>query len=73
MKYWAFISYSHADQSFARRLHDTLQGHGVRCWLDEKQLLPGHDLYDEVDRGIRLWDKVLVCCSNNSLTSWPLR
>ena len=64
------ISYSHADKSFARRLHDTLQGRGIRCWLDEHQLLPGDDIYAEVDRGIRLWDKVLLCCSEKSLTSW---
>ena len=68
--YSCFISYSHADAAFACRLHDRLQANGVRCWLDEHQLLPGHDIYDEVDRGIRLWDKVLLCCSKNSLTSW---
>jgi len=68
--YSCFISYSHADKSFARRLHDTLQGRGIRCWLDEKQLLPGDDIYQRVDEGIRLWDKVLLCCSENSLTSW---
>jgi hypothetical protein len=68
--YSCFISYSHADKSFARRLHDTLQRRGIRCWLDEKQLLPGHNIYDEVDRGIQLWDKVLLCCSKDSLTSW---
>jgi uncharacterized protein YjbI with pentapeptide repeats len=68
--YSCFISYSHADTSFARRLHDTLQGRGIRCWLDEKQLRPGDDIYYEVDRAIRLWDKILLCCSENSLTSW---
>jgi TIR domain-containing protein/pentapeptide repeat protein len=68
--YSCFISYSHADKSFARRLHDTLQGRGIRCWLDEKQLLPGDDIYHRVDEGIRLWDKVLLCCSESSLTSW---
>jgi len=68
--YSCFISYSHQDKAFARRLHDTLQGRGIRCWLDEKQLLPGDDIYDHVDRGIKLWDKVLLCCSKNSLTSW---
>src|SRR6185295_5538661 len=68
--YSCFISYSHADKAFARRLHDKLQGQGIRCWLDEKQLLPGDDLHDAVDRGIRLWDKVLLCCSEASLTSW---
>ena len=68
--YSCFISYNHADKVFARRLHDTLQGRGIRCWLDEKQIRPGDDMHDEIDRGIKHWDKVLLCCSQNSLTSW---
>jgi uncharacterized protein YjbI with pentapeptide repeats len=68
--YSCFISYSHADKAFARRLHDALQSRGMRCWLDEKQLLPGDDIYHRVDEGIRLWDKVLLCCSKQSLGSW---
>lgn len=68
--YSCFISYSHEDKVFARRIHDTLQGRGIRCWLDEHQLLPGDDIYEQVDRGIRLWDKVLLCCSESSLASW---
>lgn len=68
--YSCFISYSHNDKPFARRLHDQLQARGIRCWLDEHQMLPGDDLYEEVDRGIKLWDKVLLCASKSSLTSW---
>jgi uncharacterized protein YjbI with pentapeptide repeats len=68
--YSCFISYTHKDKIFARRLHDSLQGRGIRCWLDEHQVLPGDDIFDEIDRGIRLWDKVLLCCSKDSLTSW---
>ena len=68
--YSCFISYSHEDKSFARRLHDTLQGKGIRCWLDEKSLVPGEDLYDAIDRGIKEWDKLLLCCSFRSLNSW---
>lgn len=70
--YSCFISYSHSpsDKLFARRLHDALQGRGIRCWLDEHQLLPGDDIYTMVDQGIRLWDKVLLCCSKDSLRSW---
>jgi hypothetical protein len=68
--YSCFISYSHQDNSFARRLHDQLQARGIRCWLDEHQMLPGQDLFEEVDRGIKLWDKVLLCGSKHSLTSW---
>jgi TIR domain-containing protein len=68
--YSCFISYSHDDKSFARRLHDQLQARGIRCWLDEKQMLPGDDIYEQVDRGIKHWDKVLLCASKHSLTSW---
>jgi uncharacterized protein YjbI with pentapeptide repeats len=66
--YSCFISHSHADKSFARRVHDTLQGRGIRCWLDEKNLLPGEDLYEGIQHGIRYWDKILVCCSKSSLS-----
>ena len=65
-----FISYSSKDKPFAVRLHDALQSKGIRCWLDEKQLLPGHDISRELERGIYLWDKFLLCASKNSLTSW---
>lgn len=68
--YSCFISYSHSDKSFARRLHDALQGRGIRCWLDEHQLLPGDVIHDVIDQGIRQRDKVLLCCSKASLNSW---
>jgi hypothetical protein len=64
-----FISYSSKDKPFAVRLYDALQSKGIRCWLDEKQLLPGHDISRELERGIYLWDKFLLCASKNSLTS----
>jgi uncharacterized protein YjbI with pentapeptide repeats len=68
-----FISYSHDDAAFARRLHDTLQHRGIRCWLDEKQLLPGDDIYEHVDRGIRLWDKVFGPMPCRSAREVPTR
>lgn len=68
--YSCFISHSHADKPFARWLHDQLQERGIRCWLDEKQLLPGDDIYRAVDRGIHQYDKFLLCASRESLTSW---
>lgn len=68
--YSCFLSYSHTDKMFAWKLNNSLKSHGVECWLDEHQLLPGDDIYQQVDRGIRLWDKMLLCCSENSLNSW---
>jgi uncharacterized protein YjbI with pentapeptide repeats len=69
--YSCFISYSHANNPFACRLHDALQGRGIRCWLDEHHVLPGDSVHAQIDRGIRLWDKILLCCSEASLNnSW---
>lgn len=68
--YSGFISYSHADMAFARRLHDQLQGRGIRVWRDEHEILPGDPVMHEIDRGIMLWDKTLLCCTERSLSSW---
>ena len=68
--YSCFISYSRKDLSFAQRLHDILQARGIRTWLDDHEILPGDDIFEQVDRGIKLWDKTLLCCSEASLTSW---
>jgi hypothetical protein len=68
----AFISYSHADadKRFAKRLYNDLQMKGIRCWLDEHEILPGDPIMKFIDRSIRIWDKVLLCCSETSLKSW---
>lgn len=68
--YSCFISYSHKDKIFARNLHSILQNKGIRCWLDDHQILPGDDVHSQIQRGIKHWDKVLLCCSESSLTSW---
>jgi uncharacterized protein YjbI with pentapeptide repeats len=68
--YSCFISYSRSDKAFACRLHSQLQKRGISCWLDEHQIRPGDDIHEEIQRGIKLWDKVLLCCSRSSLTSW---
>lgn len=66
-----FISYSRQDREFAQRLYRDLSAQGVQVWLDDHQVLPGDVLYDAIDRGIRHWDKVLLCCSQSSLhSSW---
>jgi hypothetical protein len=68
--YSAFISYSHKDLVFVRRLHNHLQDAGVRCWLDEKDLKPGDDINDALDKGIEHQERILLCASRHSLTSW---
>jgi hypothetical protein len=68
--YSCFISYSHLDRLFARTLQRKLQDRGIHSWLYEDQMLPGDDIYEEISLGIKLRDKVLLCCSKASLMSW---
>lgn len=68
--YSCFLSHSHADKEFVRLLYSKLGEHGIRCWLDERQMLPGDDPHDRIQEGIRHWDKFVLCCSRSSLTSW---
>jgi hypothetical protein len=68
--YSCFISYSAADKEFAKRLHDRLQAAGIRCWLDEHPLHPGDKLHPTIFEAIRVYDKVILCCSETSLKSW---
>jgi uncharacterized protein YjbI with pentapeptide repeats len=65
-----FISYTHTDSSFAHRLHDQLQVRGIRCWLDEKNLKPGDRILDRINDAIGVYDKIILCCSRESLNSW---
>ena len=64
-----FISYSHHDKDFAVPLHDNLQSRGIRCWLDDRDIILGRDIHEELRDGILGADKVLLCCSKNSLKS----
>jgi uncharacterized protein YjbI with pentapeptide repeats len=68
-----FLSHSSLDKAFARKLYGDLRSVGVKCWFDERQILPGDNILDLVDQGIKVWDKLLLVCSTNSLsqkTGW---
>jgi hypothetical protein len=57
------------DKEFARRLYAGLRTVGVNCWFDEKEIVPGDNILKLVDQGIKVWDKLLLVCSRNSLSS----
>jgi hypothetical protein len=66
----AFISYSHKDRRFAEWLHDKIRGAGIKCWLDEKQIRAGDRIHSKIEDAIYDRDKILLCASKHSLTSW---
>jgi uncharacterized protein YjbI with pentapeptide repeats len=67
--YSCFISYATPDQCFAERLHADLQAKGVRCWFAPHDVQGGRKVYEQIDEAIRLYDKLLLILSADSMRS----
>lgn len=67
--YSCFISYSSKDQEVVERLHADLQAKGVRCWFAPEDLKIGDKFRDRIDESIRMYDKLLIILSENSVSS----
>lgn len=70
--YKCFISYTEDDNDFSERLYNDLQAKGVRCWRWRDDATWGRTLMREVDQAIRVYDKLIVICSEKSLQSEPV-
>jgi uncharacterized protein YjbI with pentapeptide repeats len=70
--YSCFISYSAKEEEFARRLYDDLKGREVRCWFFPEDAKWGQPVWGEIDRATKLYDKLVVVCSERSLQSGPV-
>jgi len=70
--YSCFISHSSKDYIFAERLYADLQARGVRCWYFPEDAKWGEPVWGEIDRSIKVYDKLVVICSENSLQSGPV-
>ena len=67
--YSCFISHSSKDGEFVRRLHAVLQQAGVRCWFAPEDLKIGDKFRTRIDESIRLYDKLLLILTKNSIPS----
>jgi hypothetical protein len=65
----AFLSYSHKDRRFVRKLNRDLESLGVTVWLDEKGLTPGDSLLRSIREGIDKSDYFIVVLSEASVSS----
>lgn len=65
----AFISHSHRDKAFARRLARRLEIYGVPVWIDDNQFQAGDVLPGRLKAAISKSDVVLVVASEASATS----
>ena len=67
--YSCFISYSSKDESFAKVVYADLQNNGVRCWFAPEDLKIGDKTRVQIDESIRVYDKLLLILSKQSITS----
>jgi hypothetical protein len=67
-----FLSHSTKDQRFCRRIRQDLSHNGVPTWYFPEDADWGQPVWGQIDRGINLYDKLVVVCSKHSLTSAPV-
>ena len=70
--YSCFIAHSGKDQEFCDRLYADLKTKDVRCWYFPEDATWGKSVWGEIDQSIHIYDKLVVVCSENSLTSGPV-
>ncbi len=68
--YPVFLSHASENKFFCGPLYEKLRNKGVKVWYDEKKIKPGDFIREEIHRGISLYDKMILICSKESLSSW---
>lgn len=67
--YSCFISHSTKDEAFAKRLHSRMQQEHLRVWYAPEELKGGRKLGEQIDYAIRVYDKLLLILSEESMAS----
>ena len=65
--YSCFISHSSRDREFCDRLYTDLGARGIKTWYFPQEARWGKGVWEEIDEAIRVYDKVIVVCSEASL------
>ena len=64
-----FLCHSSKDKPFVRQLAKHLVFHGLKVWLDEKEIVVGDSLSTVIESGLESCDYVIVALSKASLES----
>ena len=69
-----FLSHTHEDKEFVRKIFSDLLTRGFHAWLDEAEIGPGESLIAKIEEGIDRMDYLGVVLSEHSVQSdWVLR
>jgi hypothetical protein len=64
-----FISYSHDDEEFAKRLYERLREMNIRVWFAPEDLKGGQKLHEQIYSAIDSHERLLVILSESSIKS----
>lgn len=64
-----FISYSHKDNTFARRLYSRMRKEGLRVWYAAEDMRGGSKIHEQIFEAIEMHDKLLLVVSDHSMRS----
>ncbi len=67
--YSCFISYSHKDEAFAEKLFSRMQAQHLRVWYAPEDMRAGRKIHEQIDEAIRIFDKLLLVLSEQSMKS----
>ncbi|MEN3369916.1 MAG: hypothetical protein V7609_2059 [Verrucomicrobiota bacterium] len=67
--YSCFISYSSRDEVFARRLYKRMGEAHLRVWFAAEDIQGGKKVHEQIERAIRIYDKLLIILSDASIQS----
>ena len=66
-----FMCHSTKDKVFVRKLREELKKRNIKVWLDEEQILVGHDFVDKMEEGIAAADFTIVVLSPRFIEDGP--
>lgn len=64
-----FISYSHQDEEFAKRLHSAMRSENLRVWFAPEEMKGGQKLHEQIFHAIQVHDRLLLVLSMDSMKS----
>ena len=64
-----FISYSHRDEEFAKRLHAAMRAQNLRVWFAPEEMKGGKKLHEQIFQAIQVHDRLLPVLSTESMKS----
>lgn len=63
-----FISYGGPDEEKTSKINSYLKSKGIKTWFFPDDALPGEKLHRVMHNGVSSFDRILLICSENSLT-----